>query len=907
MFHCYLRSAESSGSGQPSRWARFAVGVAATAALTAVLVVPAAPALASEKPAQITAQAVTPAKPAMVQATGQQQTAAQPAGPRPKFRCDELVHDFGEAWALSKIEHTFIIHNDGDGELTLEARPTCGCQVADYDKTVPPKGQGKIKIVLTTPNSTAPTNKPLNVTTNDPDKPKVVLSMKGNVKQKVSSEPYLTAYFGQLAPDIDLTRKFKLTNNMEEPMKIEVVPPTTPTCFKVSVEEIEPGKVAELTVTAEPPFKEGTNTARFTIKTGMKDTPNLSLPCNLIKPPTVQVAPPILRVPASGTGATYRQAVTVRNNGDEPFQVLSAKSSDERIKLQVKEITPNKLWTIVVQIDSGFTMAPGEQPVLTITTDYEPKPVHTVRLIPATPPRRPSPTPSAARTPPTPPTITTAESLIGRAAPAMPIQSTDGRQFRIGPGSKQVMLVNFWASWCTPSRTQLPLLDQLYRGHRIKGVEFINVIVDRYRPAEEIAEELGAAGSRFPVVADPGHRLVKAYGISDVPTTLLIGRNGVVEAVQRGIGRNEKELEVISEMLTDRLGKLVDGKTRAEFKPYPVFAGSTCRLQQMPVSAASDATGAVLAVEAFRQDAGLFNPKTRGEHKLFLRNTGGEPLEIKDVRPSPGLAIEPSYPKTLPPGSTGFVVCRFETPSAPEAFHHQVTIESNATSPVLNVIIQGRSRPYFEVDPPSGVDFSDNPRLFNAPRLVTVKYNGDGEVDYKEPKSSSPKFEAELQPIRHPSARMIVVRALPPFEPGPVSETIKVETNHPEQPVVEIPVKLHMPRRLEIQPSEINLPATGALHREQVRIVNSGDPISVLSVAASKPNIQTQFFPEPDGASYRLQITIPPNFIGSSEGESITIRTDDEEFGEIVIPIRVTGNTGARRPGPSAPIVKPQN
>jgi thiol-disulfide isomerase/thioredoxin len=819
----------------------------------------------------------------------------QPAGPPGKFRCDEMEYKWGKVWALEKVEHTFIIHNDGPGILTIEAKPTCGCTIAEFDKTIAPGGEGKIKAVLTTSNSNSPTySKSINVLTNDPEKRTVVLILTGEVKQRVSTDPpVFNAYFGQLAPGVNLTKTFKLTNNTDKPMKLELMPPAQPSCFKVSLKELEAGKVAELTVTAEPPFKEDTNVAQFVVKTGIEGAPDLNLPCNIVKPPTVQLIPAQLRLPAIAVASAYRQAVTVRNNGDKPLKVLSVETSDERIKLEQKEVEPGKIWSVGVEIPSGFTATPGKPPVVTIKTDYEAKPVYTIPFLMMGQPQMPT----------TMPTFTTPEAMVGRMAPSLPVQTIDGRQLRIGPGSNQVMLVNFWASWCPANRQQMAMLDQLYQTYRRRGVEFINISVDQYRPQTELTEILRAQDSKIPLGLDTNRRIAQAFSVTELPTTFLIGRNGIVEAVRRGIGRSEQELDAIAEALQDQLDKLTEGKSRNEFTPRPLSMGTTCRLQQLPASPVP-AAGAVLSVEALAQDAGLFKPKSKGEYKLYYRNTGTQPLEIKSIKgASPGVTIDESYAKTLAPGATAFVICSFESPAKPENFVHQVSLESNAAGPALNVMITGKSRPYIEVQTAGRtVEFVTGVRTFSVPRLATLIYNGQDKVEYKEPKSSSAKFEATIDP--RPGMALVTVKALPPFEQGEHKATITIETNLPEQPVVEVPVRLVMPPRIEVKPAVLEAPLGRSGLPLIVNIVNSGAAFNILGIDKSKPEIQTQGFPEADGVSYRLQVTLPTDFVIAPEGEKITLRTDDKEYGEIVIPIRqgTSQRAGLPRPRGTAPV-----
>jgi hypothetical protein len=234
---------------------------------------------------------------------------------------------------------------------------------------------------------------------------------------------------------------------------------------------------------------------------------------------------------------------------------------------------------------------------------------------------------------------------------------------------------------------------------------------------------------------------------------------------------------------------------------------------------------------------------------------------------------------------------------------------------MLTLSVVGQSRPFVEVQPASGIDFSNRVPTFSVPRIATLIYNGSGKIEYAKPQSSSPKFEAELRETRQPSIAIITVKANPPFDKGENKATITLQTNQPEQPTVQVPVKLQMPARIEVTPPNIAISNTSATQQVMVALNNSGSTsLSILEIIKSHPEIQTQFYPEPDGKSYRLQVTLPAGLSLGAEGGKVTIRTDDKEYGEISIPIRVErvalqrrvigsggGAAAPRRPVASAP------
>jgi thiol-disulfide isomerase/thioredoxin len=97
-------------------------------------------------------------------------------------------------------------------------------------------------------------------------------------------------------------------------------------------------------------------------------------------------------------------------------------------------------------------------------------------------------------------------------------------------------LVNVWASWCPPCRTELPWLQAV----AADGVEVLGVDAED-RP-DAAAGLLGALGVTFPSVSDPGNDFAQSIGIPAKPTTLFVSPDGEVVHVQVGPFASEAEL-----------------------------------------------------------------------------------------------------------------------------------------------------------------------------------------------------------------------------------------------------------------------------------------------------------------------------------------------------------------------------
>jgi peroxiredoxin len=118
------------------------------------------------------------------------------------------------------------------------------------------------------------------------------------------------------------------------------------------------------------------------------------------------------------------------------------------------------------------------------------------------------------------------------AAPDFTLRTLTGPNLRLSEQRGQVVLVNFWATWCGPCRKEMPQLNKLYEKYHAAGFQLLGVNVDDdTRKAAEIAAKLGLA---FPVLLDADKSASKAYDLSAMPSTVLIDRDGRVRYVHRG-------------------------------------------------------------------------------------------------------------------------------------------------------------------------------------------------------------------------------------------------------------------------------------------------------------------------------------------------------------------------------------
>lgn len=127
------------------------------------------------------------------------------------------------------------------------------------------------------------------------------------------------------------------------------------------------------------------------------------------------------------------------------------------------------------------------------------------------------------------------------AAPELALRTLAGEPVRLSDLRGKVVLLNFWATWCIPCRTEMPAIEALYQRYRAQGLEVLAVNLDRLSTAgvEAFLKEVKVT---FPIVLDPDWSAARTYGVLGVPTSYLIDRAGNV--VVREVGERDWADEV---------------------------------------------------------------------------------------------------------------------------------------------------------------------------------------------------------------------------------------------------------------------------------------------------------------------------------------------------------------------------
>ena len=117
---------------------------------------------------------------------------------------------------------------------------------------------------------------------------------------------------------------------------------------------------------------------------------------------------------------------------------------------------------------------------------------------------------------------------VGHPAPPLILAQLDGREFNLAAERGKVVIVNYWASWCSPCRAEMPQLDAFYRRHHAQGLELLGVSVDD--PSDRATVVRVMKSFTYPAALAAAAKVNDFGAPLAVPTTWIIDAHGIVRA-----------------------------------------------------------------------------------------------------------------------------------------------------------------------------------------------------------------------------------------------------------------------------------------------------------------------------------------------------------------------------------------
>lgn len=323
--------------------------------------------VASAQPQAAPAQRPAPPRPAVKKT---------PEGPQPAIEIAEKIKDFGVVPKGDKIHAIFEVRNTGKAPLEIsQVRPTCGCTVASFDRTVAPGESGKIVAEVDTTGFNGGISKAVLVFSNDPTAPQVNLVIKAEVRAFVEVLPRPLVIFQSVLQGEAATEKLTLVSTDGSDFKIESATPSGGP-YEISYRELpaeervanRKGSQWGLTVTVPANAPEGMLNHKILVKTTAPKAPEVTINVTGAVRPVVQVIPAEVNFGTVAGDALVGRNVMVNNNRQGTELKLTDVSVDNpNFTTEVLPLQPGQRFQVAVTMKAGVPKG-VQKATLRITT-----------------------------------------------------------------------------------------------------------------------------------------------------------------------------------------------------------------------------------------------------------------------------------------------------------------------------------------------------------------------------------------------------------------------------------------------------------------------------------------------------------------------------------------------------------
>ncbi len=299
-----------------------------------------------------------------------------------------------------------------------------------------------------------------------------------------------------------------------------------------------------------------------------------------------------------------------------------------------------------------------------------------------------------------------------------------------------------------------------------------------------------------------------------------------------------------------------------------------------------------------------FDIVPRGElirHEFLIKNEGDATLEITDVHPACGCTVV-NFDTKIEPGQTGRVEAKVDTQDFAGPISKSIAVFTNdKANPKLQLVVKADVKPYISVEPGyarysyvqgeplrpiSQTLWSEDGRDINIVRVKTP-YN-HLKVSYREAKEEERKKDAKGRQWR------IDVELTPNAPVGALKDYVEVETDHPKQKLVKLPISGFVRPRQHITPVDLDfgeiegaaLPLQRSLHF--TNFATEGIEVAKVETGLAGVTLTTTPNDKQPGHRLMLTLTLGPEMPKGDFNTAIKIYTTDKQMPFILLPIKGT-------------------
>lgn len=293
------------------------------------------------------------------------------------------------------------------------------------------------------------------------------------------------------------------------------------------------------------------------------------------------------------------------------------------------------------------------------------------------------------------------------------------------------------------------------------------------------------------------------------------------------------------------------------------------------------------------------------ETTLTLKNVGDAPLRIEKLKTSCGCTAARMENTVLQPGQIEEVKISYNTCTRKEKVSQTIRVHSNdPDNPVTTIAVKGRVKALVKITP------SQSLQLGSLGPEDTVTKSVEIQCLYPEPlelklEDSQPKYlDVRLDEIERGKSYKLTATTKPPLRDGSLNAVVKLLTGLERMAAIPVRISGSVQLPVAVTPKVLyaSSPARQSLQRILRLVSRREHPVTITGITTSDPAIKTEILRAKadrsqsgvGSATTMIRVTLPPGDELPTDGATITIATDDAEFSEFVVPVKLRKVTAKR-------------
>ena len=132
---------------------------------------------------------------------------------------------------------------------------------------------------------------------------------------------------------------------------------------------------------------------------------------------------------------------------------------------------------------------------------------------------------------------------VGRPAPDFQLPNLARQSVSLSDLRGKPIFINFWASWCGPCRAEMPFIQAIFDDEELSGEGLVILTINIGESSSTAKSFMESLSLSFPVLLDTSGEVAQKYKIRAIPTTFLVGKDGIIKAIKFGAFTGKADIE----------------------------------------------------------------------------------------------------------------------------------------------------------------------------------------------------------------------------------------------------------------------------------------------------------------------------------------------------------------------------